>query len=192
MAASSRRIRLETAEAFCDGHVAAFEFFGGVPQNRSHQIERFLAVAARFETQKRLASEDVRGATEPITCLKIALGGRERAMTRAKSEGLVEGFVRRNFMTPLPVAEVSDAFDARLLDASPSSVRRSCAATLCQSPSGCQRSSRRYRSLPPAPYDVADKVTARSPSVTHALQTMILGAGPLWPPEILAKGYEDR
>jgi transposase len=23
----------ETAEAFCDGHVAAFDFFGGVPQS---------------------------------------------------------------------------------------------------------------------------------------------------------------
>jgi hypothetical protein len=31
-------------------------------------------------------------------------------------EGLV-GFVRRNFMTPLPVAESFDAFNVRLLDA---------------------------------------------------------------------------
>ena len=31
-------------------------------------------------------------------------------------EGLV-GYVRRNFMTPLPVAESFDAFNARLLDA---------------------------------------------------------------------------
>jgi transposase len=35
---------------------------------------------------------------------------------KGKVEGLV-GFVRRNFMTPLPVAESVDAFNIRLLDA---------------------------------------------------------------------------
>jgi len=35
---------------------------------------------------------------------------------KGKGGGLV-GYVRRNFMTPLPVAESFDAFDARFLDA---------------------------------------------------------------------------
>jgi transposase len=35
---------------------------------------------------------------------------------KGKVEGLV-GFVRRNFMTPLPVVESLDAFNARLRDA---------------------------------------------------------------------------
>ena len=35
---------------------------------------------------------------------------------KGKVEGLV-GFVRRNFMTPLPVAENFDTFNTRLLDA---------------------------------------------------------------------------
>ncbi|WP_256378582.1 hypothetical protein [Methylocystis sp. ATCC 49242] len=37
-------------------------------------------------------------------------------MTRARSRGLV-GYVRRNFMTPLPVAESFEALNARFLDA---------------------------------------------------------------------------
>jgi transposase len=35
---------------------------------------------------------------------------------KSKVEGLV-GFARRNFMTPLPVAEIFDALNSRLLDA---------------------------------------------------------------------------
>jgi transposase len=45
----------ETAEAFCDGHVAAFDFFGGAPQSILYANTR-LAVAKIVEGGRRLRS----------------------------------------------------------------------------------------------------------------------------------------
>ena len=45
----------ETAEAFCDGHVAAFDFFGGVPQSILYDNTR-LAVAKIVKGGRRLRS----------------------------------------------------------------------------------------------------------------------------------------
>jgi transposase len=45
----------ETAEAFCDGHVSAFAFFGGVPQSILYDNTR-LAVAKIVKGGKRLRS----------------------------------------------------------------------------------------------------------------------------------------
>src|SRR6202171_6238658 len=46
----------ETAEAFCDGHVAAFDFFGGVPQSILYDNTK-LAVAKIVKGGKRLRSK---------------------------------------------------------------------------------------------------------------------------------------
>jgi transposase len=46
----------ETAEAFCDGHVAAFDFFGGVPQSILYDNTR-LAVAKIVKGGERLRSQ---------------------------------------------------------------------------------------------------------------------------------------
>jgi transposase len=46
----------ETAEAFCDGHVAAFDFFGGVPQSILYDNTR-LAVAKIIKGGERLRSQ---------------------------------------------------------------------------------------------------------------------------------------
>jgi transposase len=46
----------ETAEAFCDGHVAAFDFFGGVPQSILYDNTK-LAVAKIVKGGRRLRSK---------------------------------------------------------------------------------------------------------------------------------------
>jgi len=46
----------ETAEAFCDGHVAAFDFFGGVPQSILYDNTK-LAVAKIVKGGRRLRSQ---------------------------------------------------------------------------------------------------------------------------------------
>jgi transposase len=46
----------ETAEAFCDGHVAAFDFSGGVPQSILYDNTK-LAVAKIVKSGKRLRSK---------------------------------------------------------------------------------------------------------------------------------------
>jgi transposase len=54
----------ETAEAFCDGHVAAFDVFGGVPHSILYDNTR-LAVAKIVKGGRRLRSQ-IRGTAEPL------------------------------------------------------------------------------------------------------------------------------
>ena len=104
----------ETAEAFCEGHVAAFEFFGGVPQSILYDNTK-LAVAKIVKGGKRLRSK-MFAELQSHYLFEDRFGRPGKGNDKGKVEGLV-GFVRRNFMTPLPVAEDFDAFNARLLDA---------------------------------------------------------------------------
>jgi hypothetical protein len=75
-------------------------------------------------------------------------------------EGLV-GYVRRNFMTPLPVAESFDAFNARLVDACTKrrqAILRGHRTTIAER---MQADLAAFMKLPPAPYDACDKVNTR-------------------------------
>jgi transposase len=101
--------RAETAEAFCDGHVAAFEFFGGVPQSILYDNSK-LAVAKIVKGGKRLRSK-MFAELQSHYLFEDRFGRPGKGNDKGKVEGLV-GFVRRNFMTPLPVAEDFDAFNA--------------------------------------------------------------------------------
>ncbi len=92
----------ETAEAFCEGHVAAFEFFGGVPQSILYDNTK-LAVAKIVKGGKRLRSK-MFAELQSHYLFEDRFGRPGKGNDKGKVEGLV-GFVRRNFMTPLPVAE---------------------------------------------------------------------------------------
>jgi hypothetical protein len=72
----------EVAEAFCEGHVAAFAFFGGVPQsilydNTSLRWRRSWATG-------RASAAGCSPRCKAITCLRTSLAARERAMTKAR------------------------------------------------------------------------------------------------------------
>ncbi len=104
----------ETAEAFCDGHVAAFDFFGGVPQSILYDNTR-LAVAKIVKGGRRLRSQ-MFAELQSHYLFNDRFGRPGKGNDKGKVEGLV-GFVRRNHMTPLPVAANYDALNAGLLDA---------------------------------------------------------------------------
>src|SRR3954462_3758902 len=87
----------ETAEAFCDGHNAAFNFFGKVPRSILYD-NTTLAVA-------RILGDGVRQRTRVFSELQshyvfpTGLAGPAKATTKARLEGLV-GWVRRNLLVP--------------------------------------------------------------------------------------------
>jgi len=87
----------ETTEAFCDGHNAAFAFFGVVPLSSSMTIRRLpwriLETANAFVPV--FSANFNRIISLPIV---LAAGQRQR---QGKVEGLV-GYARRNFMVPIP------------------------------------------------------------------------------------------
>ncbi len=91
----------ETTEAFLDGHVSAFAFFGGVPQSILYDNLK-LAVA-------RICGDGTRERTRAFTGLVShylfhdRFGRPGKGNDKGKVEGLVK-FARSNFMTPVPVA----------------------------------------------------------------------------------------
>jgi len=112
---------------------------------------------------------------------------------KGKVEGLV-GYVRRNFMTPLPVAESYDALNARFLDACAKRRQarlRGHAATIAER---MQADVAAFMALPPAPYDACDKSATRVSSLSLVRYKNNDYSAPTryGHQEVLAKGYVDR
>jgi hypothetical protein len=103
----------EVAEAFCDGHVAAFAFFGGVPLSILYDNTK-LAVAQILGDGQRTRSRMFSG-LQSHYLFADRFGRPAKGNDKGKVEGLV-GYSRRNFMVPVPVAESFDALNAMLLD----------------------------------------------------------------------------
>jgi transposase len=103
----------ETTEAFCDGHVRAFAFFGGVPKSIVYDNTK-IAVA-------RILGDGKRQRTRVFTELQShylfedRFGRPGKGNDKGKVEGLV-GYARRNFLVPIPVFESFEALNAHLLE----------------------------------------------------------------------------
>ena len=101
----------ETTEAFCDGHVSAFAFLGGVPQsivydNTTLAVARILGDGRRRRT--RVFSE-----LQSHYLFEDRFGRPGKGNDKGKVEGLV-GYVRRNFLVPIPSFESFEALNANL------------------------------------------------------------------------------
>ncbi len=101
----------ETTEAFCDGHVSAFAFFGGVPlsilyDNTRIAVAKILGDGTRQRT--RIFSE-----LQSHYLFKDRFGRPGKGNDKGKVEGLV-GFARRNFMVPVPRFDSFDGLNAWL------------------------------------------------------------------------------
>ncbi len=101
----------ETTEAFCDGHVAAFTFFGGVPvsvlyDNTKIAVARILGDGKRKRT--RVFSELV-----SHYLFEDRFGRPGKGNDKGKVEGMV-GYTRRNFMVPMPRFASFDDLNAHL------------------------------------------------------------------------------
>jgi hypothetical protein len=103
----------ETTEAFLDGHVSAFAFFGGVPQsilydNTTLAVARILGDGQRIRT--RAFSELV-----SHFLFRDRFGRPGKGNDKGKVEGLVK-YTQRTFMTPLPHAASFAALNAALAE----------------------------------------------------------------------------
>jgi transposase len=101
----------ETTEAFLDGHVAGFAFFGGVPLSILYD-NTTIAVAKICGDGKR---ERTRAFTELVShyLFQDRFGRPGKGNDKGKVEGLVK-FSRANFMVPIPEAASFDELNTRL------------------------------------------------------------------------------
>ncbi len=181
----------ETAEAFCDGHVAAFDFFGGAPQTILYDNTR-LAVAKIVRGGRRLRSH-MFAELQSHYLFDDRFGRPGKGNDKGKVEGLV-GYVRRNFMTPLPVANSFDALNARFLDAC---MKRRQAVLRGHSTTIAERmvaDVAAFMPMPPSPYDACHKVATRVSSMSLVRYRNNDYSVPTryGHQEVLAKGYVDR
>ena len=154
----------ETTEAFLDGHVAAFAFLGGVPQSVLYDNTK-LAVA-------RILGDGRRQRTRAFTELQShylfedRFGRPGKGNDKGKVEGLV-GYMRRNFLVPVPFFESFEALNAhmeqRCLERMDAQLRGH-TETIGQR---MERDLDALLPLPPVAYDACEKQAGRVSSLSQ-------------------------
>ncbi len=101
----------ETTEAFCDGHVSAFTFLGGVPRSILYYDTR-LAVA-KILGDGRWKRTRVFNELVSHYLFEDRFGRPGKGNDKGKVEGLV-GYAGRNFLVPIPSYRSFDELNAHL------------------------------------------------------------------------------
>ena len=153
----------ETTEAFCDGHVSAFSFFGGVPQSILYDNTRI--AVARILGDGRRKRTRVFGELVSHYLFEDRFGRPGKGNDKGKVEGVV-GYARRNFMVPLPRFTSFDDLNAWLEDQCcrrMSDTLRGHAQTIGER---MKQDVAAFQDLPAVAYDACDKRTARVSSLS--------------------------
>jgi len=148
----------ETAEAFCDGHVSAFAFFGGVPLSILYD-NTTLAVGQILGDGTRQRSALFAG-LQSHYLFADRFGRPAKGNDKGNVEGMV-GYARRVFMVPLPRARDIDDFNAQLLErcrARQQAVLRGAEGTIADRLVADQAA---FLDLPAAPFDACDQRPGR-------------------------------
>jgi len=153
----------ETTEAFLDGHVAAFDFFGGLPLTILYDNTK-IAVA-------KILGDGKRNRTQAFTELlsyylfEDKFGRPGKGNDKGNVEGLV-GYARRNFLVPMPTFVSYEALNAYLVEhclkrrkdilrGYDQSIEARLAADMAA-----------FRALPAVPFEACDKRHGRVSSIS--------------------------
>ena len=102
---------LRASYAFCEGHNAAFRYFGGVP--RSILYDNTTLAVARILGDGRRKRTRVFSELQSHYLFSDRFGRPGKGNDKGKVEGLV-GYARRNFMVPAPRFPSWEAFNEQL------------------------------------------------------------------------------
>jgi transposase len=144
----------ETAEALCDGHVAAFDFFGGVPQSILYDNTKLAVVKILGDGTRTRAT--LFAELQSHYLFKDRFGRPGKGNDKGNVEGMV-GFGRRTFMVPIPQAPDIDALNAMLLErcrARQDAALRGADGTIGERLAADRAA---FAGLPPTPFDACDK-----------------------------------
>ncbi|HEX7565741.1 MAG TPA: IS21 family transposase [Bradyrhizobium sp.] len=153
----------ETTEAFCEGHNAAFNFFGKVP--RSILYDNTTLAVARILGDGRRQRTRVFSELQSHYLFADRFGRPGKGNDKGKVEGLV-GYARRNFLVPVPRAASFAVLNAQLLEdcrRRQSDRLRGHDATIGER---LARDLAVFNALPSVPYDACDKKPGRVSSLS--------------------------
>lgn len=181
----------ETTEAFCAGHAAAFDFFDGVPQsivydNTKLAVARILGDGRRQRT--RVFSE-----LQSHYLFEDRFGRPGKGNDKGKVEGLI-GWIRRNYLVPMPRAVSLAALNATLIN--------NCRIRLGDRLRGHSetigerlvRDLAAFNGLPATPYDACEKMPGRvsSLSLVRYRSTDYSVPTAYGHRDVLIRGYVDK
>jgi len=181
----------ETTEAFLEGHVRAFAYFGAVPtrilyDNTTLAVARILGDGDRQKTRAFLELQSHYLFAEKF-------GRPAKGNDKGKVENLV-GYARRNFLVPIPHTSSWEELNARLeADCRQRRQRRlrGHTETIAER---FERDRAAMLPLPAAPYEACEKVSARVSSLSLLRYRTNDYSVPTeyGHRQVLVKGYVDR
>jgi transposase len=153
----------ETTEAFLEGHVRAFAYFGVVPtrilyDNTKIAVAKILGGAERQRT--RAFSE-----LQSYYLFADKFGRPAKGNDKGKVEGLV-GYARRNFMVPIPRVSSWEELNTRLEAESQKRRLRRLRGHAETIGERFERDHRAMLPLPAAPYEACEKIAGRVSSLS--------------------------
>ena len=181
----------ETTEAFCDGHMSAFTFLGGVPRSILYDNTR-LAVAKILGDGRR---KRTRVFSELVShyLFEDRFGRPGKGNDKGKVEGLV-GYARRNFLVPIPSYRSFDELNAHLEEKCLERMERRLRGHKETIGERMVRDIDVLLPLPSTPYDASDKHTTRVSSLSLVRYRTNDYSVPVayGHREVLVRGYVDR
>jgi len=153
----------ETTEAFLEGHVRAFAYFGGVPTRILYDNTR-IAVAKILGGEER---QRTRSFSELQSYYLFAdkFGRPAKGNDKGKVEGLV-GYARRNFMVPIPRVSSWQELNAHLERQCRKRRERRLRGHTETIGERFERDRAELLPLPAAPYEACEKISARVSSLS--------------------------
>jgi transposase len=153
----------ETTEAFCDGHVKALTFFGGVPKSILYDNTK-IAVARILGDGKRQRTQTF-SELQSHYLFEDRFGRPGKGNDKGKVEGLV-GYARRNFLVPIPVFDSFEALNAHLLACCRKRMSERLRGHTETIGERLERDLAALRKPLPPPYDACEKVGTRVSSLS--------------------------
>ena len=146
------------AEAWVDGHIHAFAFFGAVPQSIVYDNDRCLVVKILPDgTRKRAA---LFSGFLSHYLIRDRYGRPGKGNDKGNVEGLV-GYARRNFMVPIPRFTTWDVFNTWLEEQCRKRQHDRLRGESETIGERLQRDLAAMRALPASPFDACDQASAR-------------------------------
>jgi transposase len=181
----------ECTESYWEGHVRAFEFFGGVPQRISYDNSRVLVSQIIGPHERKL--------TDGFLKLQSHYLFREHfcRVRRPNEKGVVEGvvkFTRLNFFVPVPQVRDLEELNVRLVELCREDMKRRLRGKNGTKAELLKEDQAAFLPLPPSPFDACKKQSTRASSLSLVRFDDNDYSVPVdyAHHEILIKGYVDR